>query len=110
MQFDGKKPLYIQLYEYYVHLLEKGAFEEGDMLPSVREVAHAFAINPVTVLKAYEALAEEGYIYSVYKKGYFVKKGGKGTALKEEIRHLLSLGYSLEDIEKAVEEMKGERK
>lgn len=109
MKFDASKPLYRQIYDYYLHLLKSGAFQEGQMLPSVREVATAFSINPLTVMKAYEELVKDGYIYSVYKKGYFVKdSGGNGTKLKEEIQRLLSLGYSLEEIIEVSRKLKEE--
>ena len=47
-------------------------FTENEKIPSVRESASFLAINPNTIQKAYKELENEGYIYSVRGKGYFV--------------------------------------
>lgn len=48
-----------------------GAISPGDKLPSVRQLAASLAINPNTIQRAYEALEQEGYVYSVPGKGSF---------------------------------------
>ncbi len=95
----------MQVKDYFLALIEKGALKDGDMLPSVREVARFYAINPNTVHRAYSLLAEEGYVIPLNKKGYLVQKkeNGEEKALKEEIKRLLLI-YKKEDILKAVEE------
>lgn len=52
-------------------LVVSGAISPGDKLPSVRQLAASLAINPNTIQRAYEALEQEGYVYSVPGKGSF---------------------------------------
>ena len=54
--------------------IDSSILKEDEKLPSVRELALSLSINPNTVAKAYGILEEEGYIYSLIKKGYFVSK------------------------------------
>ena len=51
-----------------------GAISPGDKLPSVRNMAAQLAINPNTIQRAYEALEQEGYVYSVPGKGSFAAR------------------------------------
>ena len=101
MNFVSNIPLFLQVSDYFKHLIDVGAYKENEMLPSVREVANTYNINPNTVFKAYEILVKDGYIYSVYKKGFYVKKGIENNNqlfLKEKIEELLTANYSLSEI------------
>jgi DNA-binding transcriptional regulator YhcF (GntR family) len=75
-----EKPLYQQLKERIIHALAKGELEEGEMLPSVRQLASSLAINMHTVNKAYNQLAEEGYLTMLKGKGAIVNPPGKYAA------------------------------
>ena len=61
-------------------LLVAGAIAPGEKLPSVRQLASQLAINPNTIQRAYEALEQDGYVYSVPGKGSF-------AAQRDEIDH-----------------------
>lgn len=74
---DGR-PIYEQVRDGLRQLLVAGAIQPGEKLPSVRQLASQLAINPNTIQKAYEALEQEGYVYSVPGKGSF-------AAAREEI-------------------------
>ena len=74
---DGR-PIYEQVRDGLRQLLVTGAIQPGEKLPSVRQLASQLAINPNTIQKAYEALEQEGYVYSVPGKGSF-------AAQREEI-------------------------
>ena len=74
---DGR-PIYEQVRDGLRQLLVTGAIQPGEKLPSVRQLASQLAINPNTIQKAYEALEQEGYVYSVPGKGSF-------AAAREEI-------------------------
>ncbi|HIT01271.1 MAG TPA: GntR family transcriptional regulator [Candidatus Enterenecus merdae] len=74
---DGR-PIYEQVRDGLRQLLVVGAIQPGDKLPSVRALAGQLAINPNTIQRAYEALEQEGYVYSVPGKGSF-------AAQREEI-------------------------
>ena len=67
-----KKPLFIQIKEYYEHLIDIGAFNEGDEMPSVRVVALEHNANPNTVQRAFSLMVESGYLISIPKKGFYV--------------------------------------
>ena len=67
---DGR-PIYEQVRDGLRRLLVTGAIQPGEKLPSVRQLAGQLAINPNTIQRAYEALEQEGCVYSVPGKGSF---------------------------------------
>lgn len=69
-----KTYLYEEIYDHLKHLIEKDVLDENDLMPSKRKLAEQFKVSPLTVEKAYMQLIEEGYVYSVEKRGYFVGK------------------------------------
>ena len=69
----SRVPLYEQLYENIRKLILQGIMLEDEKVPSVRELASFLAINPNTIQKAFKALENDGYIYSVSGRGNFVK-------------------------------------
>ena len=101
-----KKPLFIQIKDYYEHLIDIGALKEGDEMPSVRIVALQNNANPNTVQRAFSLLVEDGYLISIPKKGFYVQKGkeNRNKYLKENIKELLEKGYTKEEIIKELEE------
>ena len=76
---DGR-PIYEQVRDGLRQLLVAGAIAPGEKLPSVRQLASQLAINPNTIQRAYEALEQDGYVYSVPGKGSF-------AAQRDEIDH-----------------------
>jgi len=70
---DGR-PIYEQVRDGLRQLLVAGAIAPGDKLPSVRQLASQLAINPNTIQRAYEALEQDGYVYSVPGKGSFAAR------------------------------------
>lgn len=68
-----KKPLYQQLVEAIVDRIEEGAFEDGERLPSVRDLALAVRINPNTVARAYQELENKALVVSHRGKGVFIR-------------------------------------
>ncbi len=69
-----KTYLYEEIYDHLKHLIEKDILNENDLMPSKRKLAEQFKVSPLTVEKAYVQLMDEGYVYSIEKKGYFVGK------------------------------------
>lgn len=102
---ESKKPLFIKIKEFYERLIDMEAYHEGDMMPSVREVGLSFNANPNTVQRAFTLMVEEGYLESLPKKGFFVKKveADRFKALRESLKEILKQGYSKEDIKKELE-------
>lgn len=62
--FDKQAPIYIQLADYYKREIVASRLMAGDKLPSRRDIAKTFKINPNTVQRAFKSLEEEGIIVS----------------------------------------------
>jgi len=67
-----------------------GALREGDPLPSVRSVAAEFRVNPLTVLKAYQQLVDEGLVEMKRGLGMFVRQGARDRLLEGEREKFLT--------------------
>jgi GntR family transcriptional regulator len=67
-----------------------GALREGDSLPSVRNVAAEFRVNPLTVLKAYQHMVDEELVEMKRGLGMFVKPGARDLLLKGERQKFLA--------------------
>lgn len=63
-KFDSRAPLYLQVIHYYKVQIASGALKPGEEMPSRRELARLFKINPNTVQRAYKEMEEQGLIYT----------------------------------------------
>ena len=88
-EWNDRQPIYRQLRDRVVALILDGALREGDAVPSVRTVAAEYRINPLTVLKAYQELADEGLVEKRRGLGMFVTDGAREALLKSEREHFL---------------------
>ena len=66
-----------------------GILKEGDPLPSVRSVAAELRVNPLTVLKGYQQLADEGLVESRRGRGMFINAGARDLLLQGERQRFL---------------------
>ena len=82
-------PIYRQLRERVVAMILDGALNEGDPLPSVRQVAADFQINPLTVSKAYQELVDDQLVEKRRGLGMFVTDGAREALLKSERERFL---------------------
>ncbi len=73
--WNDSQPIYWQLKERTVAMILDGTLGEGVALPSVRNVASEFQLNPITVSKSYQALVDEGLVEKRRGLGMFVCKG-----------------------------------
>lgn len=71
-QWNDKQPIYLQLKELVKNRILTGDLQAGDALPSVRQVAADYQVNPITVSKAWQALAEEKLVEKRRGLGMFV--------------------------------------
>ena len=71
---NGEGPLYTRLYQHIKRDISNGTLTPGEKLPSRRALAENMGVSTVTVDNAYGQLLEEGYIYALPKKGYFVSQ------------------------------------
>ena len=92
--FDNNIPIYIQLLEYLKIYLISGVFKSGDKLPSVRDFADTFKVNPNTMQKALSELEDMKLIYTERTNGKYVTKDNKLIEkLKNEYATELAKSY-----------------
>lgn len=75
--WHDRVPIYRQLLERVVNQILDGDLPEGGALPSVRQVAADFQLNPITVSKAYQELTDEGLVEKRRGLGLYVKPGAR---------------------------------
>lgn len=113
LDFRDSRPVYEQICEKIKELIVNGVIKSGDKIMSVRDMASSLTINPNTIVKAYKELEQEGYIYSVLGKGYFVAEksiAASGARINEIIKSVESglselcfLGMKKDDAKQIVE-------
>lgn len=72
IQTKSGLPIYEQIERQIKEMIVSGQLKEGEPLPSIRALAADVKISVITVKRAYEDLEQEGMIYSVQGKGFFV--------------------------------------
>jgi len=105
-EWNDSQPIYRQLRDRVVAMILDGVLKEGDPLPSVRTVAADNRLNPLTVLKAYQELVDEGLVETRRGLGMFVKTDARNLLLEKfltkdwpRIREtMLRLGLKPEDL------------
>jgi GntR family transcriptional regulator len=83
-KWDESQPIYRQLRDRVVAMMLEGTLKEGEALPSVRQVATEYRLNPITVLKAYQQLSDEGLVEKRRGLGMFVAPGASTALMKDE--------------------------
>lgn len=109
--WEDNQPIYWQLREQTVSAILDGTLAEGEPLPSVRQVAVEFQINPLTVSKAYQSLVDDGLVEKHRGVGMFVVEGARARLMESERERFLTeewpkiakriekLGLSMKDLE-----------
>ncbi|MBD9436042.1 GntR family transcriptional regulator [Pseudoxanthomonas sp. PXM03] len=110
IQWSDGAPIYRQLKDRVIAMMLDGILKPGDALPSVRQVAAEYQLNPITVSRAYQELADEALVEKRRGLGMFVTdeaaKKLRGTErerfLTEEwpavAERIERLGLSIEDL------------
>ena len=88
-EWNDGLPIYRQLRDRVVAMILDGALKEGDALPSVRNVATEYRLNPLTVLKAYQELVDQGLVESRRGRGMFVNVGAREMLVEGERKKFL---------------------
>ncbi|MBT8099753.1 MAG: GntR family transcriptional regulator [Gammaproteobacteria bacterium] len=83
-KWNEDQPIYRQLRDRVVAMILEGVLGDGDALPSVRNVAAEYRLNPLTVLKGYQELVDEGLVEKKRGRGMFVNDGARTQLLKDE--------------------------
>ncbi|MDC8012300.1 GntR family transcriptional regulator [Tahibacter soli] len=87
--WNDSAPIYRQLRDRVVAMILDGVLNEGDALPSVRQVAADFQLNPITVSKAYQELVDEQLVEKRRGLGMYVNEGARDALLKNERERFL---------------------
>ena len=110
--FDNNIPIYLQLVSLIKNDIIKGALSPGEKLPSIRELAITYKVNPNTIGKALSELENISLIYTERTNGKYVSsdtslinkyKEEYATSLTEDyINKMINLGYNKEEINKYI--------
>ncbi|MEN1926884.1 GntR family transcriptional regulator [Luteimonas sp. MJ293] len=90
VQWSDGTPIYRQLKERVIALMLEGGLTPGDALPSVRQVAADYQVNPITVSRAYQELVDEGLVEKRRGLGMFVTEEVPRKLLVNERERFLS--------------------
>ena len=88
--WNDNQPIYRQLRDRVVAMILDGVLKEGDPLPSVRNVAAEYRVNPLTVLKGYQELVDEGLVETRRGRGMFINVGARDMLLQGERQKFLA--------------------
>jgi DNA-binding transcriptional regulator YhcF (GntR family) len=88
--WNDSEPIYRQLRDRVVAMILDGLLSEGDPLPSVRNVAAEYRVNPLTVLKAYQQLVDEHLVETKRGRGMFINEGARKLLLQAERQRFLA--------------------
>ena len=89
-EFNDSQPIYRQLRDRVAAMILDGVLNEGDPLPSVRTVAAELRVNPLTVLKGYQQLVDEGLVATKRGRGMFINAGARDLLLEAEREKFLA--------------------
>lgn len=82
--FHAGQPIFVQIRQRLIEMILQRQVNEGDALPSVRQIAADLSVNPLTVTKAFEALVDIGVVEKRRGLGMFVATGARPTLLAHE--------------------------
>ena len=120
-KWNEDQPIYRQLRDRVVAMILEEVLTDGDALPSVRNVAAEYRLNPLTVLKGYQELVDEELVEKKRGRGMFVNDGARTKLLKAERQRFLEkewplvlatierLELSLDDLQKQAESIKSSK-
>jgi GntR family transcriptional regulator len=89
-EWNDSQPIYRQLRDRVVAMILDGVLKEGDPLPSVRTVAAEYRVNPLTVLKGYQQLVDDGLVETRRGLGMFINAGARALLLQGERQKFLA--------------------
>lgn len=95
IQWNDGAPIYRQLKERVVAMMLDGVLKPGDALPSVRQVAAEYQLNPITVSRAYQELADEALVEKRRGLGMYVTEEASKKLLSNERERFLNEEWPL---------------
>jgi DNA-binding transcriptional regulator YhcF (GntR family) len=88
-EWSEDQPIYRQIMEEMVGRILDATYQEGDLLPSVRQLATAYGVSPLTAVKVFQELSKESLTEKRRGIGFIVKKGVREALLKRERNRFL---------------------
>lgn len=82
--FHASQPIFVQIRQRLIEMILRRQVNEGEALPSVRQIAADLSVNPLTVTKAFEALVDIGVVEKRRGLGMFVTDGARPALLAHE--------------------------
>ena len=89
-EWNDSQPIYRQLRDRVVAMILDGVLKEGDPLPSVRNVAAEYRVNPLTVLKGYQQLVDEQLVESKTRSRHVHQSGARSLLMQGERQKFLA--------------------
>ena len=118
-EWNEREPIFLQIRERIVKLILTGGLTENEQLPSVRQIASDYAVNPITVMKACQLLVDDGIVEKRRGRGMFVMEKASGKLMDTERQKFLKeewpriwqrieqLGLELNELVKAGDKTNG---
>lgn len=116
MKYKTDKPIYLQIVDYICSQIIQDKWDINNRTPSVRELSILLAVNPNTVVRAFENIEQLGIVYNKRGIGFFIEEDAKEKIdklykeeffqenLPELFEKMKILKISVEEIAKAYEE------
>ena len=113
LNYHDTRPIYEQLVDTFEKLILQGAIAPDQKMPTIRETAARYSVNPNTVQKVFAILESDGYIYTVKGRGCFAtdpeplaekRKQAFLIEFKGRVQEGKTLGLSEKDMKEAVGE------
>ena len=115
VKFSNDKPIFLQLADIIKGDILSGKLKTNEKLPSVRDYALTYSINPNTVQKALQILEDDGLIITNRTNGKFVAENfnkinkEKSKMITQEINSFFekmkNLGYTIQEIKKLISDI-----
>ena len=102
-EWSDKQPIYRQIRDRVAAMILDDVLKEGEALPSVRNVAAEYRVNPLTVLKGYQQLVDEGVVEARRGLGMFINPGARALLLRSEREKFL--GEDWPEIRQTIERL-----
>lgn len=92
IDYSARTPIFEQIKEQIIFLIQKGALKSDDKLPSIRSLASELGVNVNTVKRAFSDLEESGVVYSEAGRGVFISENAvNNKAVKKEAEEAVLL-------------------
>ena len=94
-QWSDKEPIYLQLKDQIRNMILIGDLLEGEPLPSVRQVAADYQLNPITVSKAWQYLVDEDLVEKRRGLGMFVRQKAQKKLLEVDQQNFMKVEWPI---------------